>query len=182
MRAAQHWIVASACTLAGLVVAERDASAQSAAANTGVTFVVEVGAGLGRDTALDDYGVGTSGLSLAAGGFVTPRLALLGQVSHLRFGVSGRSSRSDLWQVSGVAGPVLQYWPRDRFHLRAGAGLAYWKVGDQSEYGLGLVVGAGVTVFRRGRHTLQAGVQVAPVFIQPQNAHSAVITFGYQRR
>jgi hypothetical protein len=182
MRAAQHWIVASACTLAWTLATESDASAQGPAANTGVTFAVEGGAGIGRDSALDDYGVGTGGLDLAVGGFVTPQLALLGQVSHLRFGVSGRSNGSDLGQVSGVAGPVLQYWPRDRLHIRAGAGLAFWKVGDQSDYGLGLVVGAGVTVFRRGRHTLQAGVQIAPVFIEPQNAHSAVITFGYPRR
>ncbi len=179
MRAAQRWMIAGAFVLVGLVVPERGASAQTAPDNTGLTFAADVGAGVRRDSLLDDYGAGLNWVNLAIGGFVTPELALLGQVSNLGFVVS---NRSDIRQASGVAGPVLQYWPHDRFHIRAGAGLGFWKIGDRSEYGLGLVVGAGVTVFRRGRHTLQAGVQIAPVFIEPRNAHSAIITFGYQRR
>lgn len=189
MIVARSWMAAGALALAVSATDVSLAAAQSAQDQGGFTLAVDFGAGIRRDAAFDDYAVGGTGLNLAVGGFATPRLAILAQVSNLGFGVDGRST---LTQASGIVGPVVQYWLRDRVHVRAGAGIGFSKskgfdegprpTDYVSEIGVGLVLGGGVTVFRRGRHDVQVGVQVTPVFIAPRNAHTAGLVFGYQWR
>jgi len=44
----------------------------------------------------------------------------------------------------------------------------------------GLLFGAAVTVFNRGKHNLQFGVQYTPAFTKPGTIHNVGFTFGYQ--
>jgi hypothetical protein len=41
-------------------------------------------------------------------------------------------------------------------------------------------LGAGFSVFNRGKHNLQVGFQYAPAFTDPGTVHSIGFTFGYQ--
>jgi hypothetical protein len=43
-----------------------------------------------------------------------------------------------------------------------------------------LILGAGVTIFNRGKHNLQLGVQYSPAFTDPGTVHNMGFTFGYQ--
>lgn len=83
-------------------------------------------------------------------------------------------------QVSGVAGPTLQDWVSDRFNVVGGVGLGFWSADDENERGLGLILGAAVTVVNRGKHNLQVGFEYAPAFTEPETIQNLGITFGYQ--
>ena len=76
---------------------------------------------------------------------------------------------------------AVQYWLSNRFNIEAGAGVGFWNAGnDEEESGLGLILGAGITLFNRGKHNLQFGVQYAPAFTDPGTVHNLGFTFGYQ--
>jgi hypothetical protein len=83
-------------------------------------------------------------------------------------------------QVSAVAGPTLQYWASDRFNVEAGLGGGLWESEGESESGFGLILGAAVTIFNRGKHNLQLGVEYAPAFTDPGTVHNVGFTLGYQ--
>lgn len=125
--------------------------------------------------------MGLAGLNFGVGGFLTRDLPLMFRLSGTNvaydFGPSG-----DYRQVSGVAGPAVQYWLSDRFNLEAGAGVGFWSSPDTDEANgaLGIILGAGVTIFNRGRHNLQFCVQYAPAFTDPGTVHNVGVTFGYQ--
>ena len=91
-----------------------------------------------------------------------------------------RYKSDDGWQTSGIAGPILQYWPRDRVNVFAGAGLGFRRADGRRDSGLGLTLGAGVTALRRGRHNLQVGFDYAPVFVGRGATHNVGVTLGYQ--
>ena len=76
---------------------------------------------------------------------------------------------------------TLQYWVSDRLNLEGGAGFGF-RTGNYtlSDGGFGLILGAGVPIFNRGKHNLQFGVQYAPAFTDPGTVHNIGFTFGYQ--
>lgn len=145
----------------------------------GFTVLVDFGLGVQNDTAIEETAVGLGGVNLGVGGFVTPDLALM-------FRISGTTVTYDLGgvdygQTSGVAGPALQFWLSDRFNVEAGAGLGFWRGDPQgANQGFGLLLGAGVSIFNRGKHNLQLGIQYAPAFTDPGTVHNFGVTFGYQ--
>jgi len=140
----------------------------------GFTILVNMGIGVQNDTYVEESAVGLAGANVGIGGFVTPKLAVLGRfsgtnVNYDRFG-----------QVSGVVGATLQYWATDRFIVEGGAGIGYWTAEGDSETGFGLIVGASGVVFHRGKHNLLVGVEYAPAFTDSGQVHNIGITFGYQ--
>jgi hypothetical protein len=146
----------------------------------GFTALLDIGVGVQNDTAIHETGVGFAGLSGSAGGFLTRDLALMFRLSGTSvsydFGAAG-----DYGQTSGVFGPAIQYWVSDRVNIEAGAGWGFWRADtDEDETGLGLILGAGVTIFNRGKHNLQFGVQYSPAFTDPGTIHNVGFTFGYQ--
>jgi hypothetical protein len=151
-------------------------SSQAPAERTrgGFTILVNLGFGVQNDTYVDESAGGLAGANLGIGGFVNPKLAVLGRFS-------GTNVNYDLFgQVSGVVGATLQYWATDRFIVEGGAGIGYWTAEGDSETGFGLIVGASGVVFNRGKHNLLVGVEYAPAFTDSGTVHNLGFTFGYQ--
>ena len=166
------WLFASVTLLAGGHAMAQDRG--------GFTALVDIGAGVQNDTGIQETKAGLAGLSFGVGGFFTKDLAMMFRLTGTNvrydFGAAG-----DYRQVSGVAGPSVQYWLSNRFNIEAGAGWGFWSGDtDEDETGLGLILGAGVTVFNRGKHNLQFGVQYSPAFTDPGTVHNIGFTFGYQ--
>lgn len=161
-----------------LCASEASASAQSADRG-GFTFLVNTGVGLQQDSYLEDSGVGLAGANFGIGGFLTKKLALLGRFSATTAKYDGGIFGS-YTQTSGVFGPTVQYWPSDRFSIEAGGGAGVWTGEGDSERGGGLILGTAVTLFNRGKHNLQVGVEYAPVFTSSATVHNIGITLGYQ--
>jgi hypothetical protein len=144
----------------------------------GFTAMVDIGVGIQNDSAIEETAVGLAGINAGVGGFFNENLALL-------FRVSGTNATFDLGEVdygqtSGFAGPAVQYWLSDRFNIEAGGGVGFWNGAGENNEGLGLLLGAGLSVFNRGKHNLQVGVQYAPAFTEPGTVHNFGFTFGYQ--
>ena len=92
------------------------------------------------------------------------------------FGAAG-----DYGQAAGVAAPTVQYWLSDRVNIEAGVGWGFWSADtDENETGLGVILGAGMTIVNRGKHNLQFGVQYSPAFTEPGTVHNLGFTIGYQ--
>ena len=145
----------------------------------GFTALVDIGVGVQNDTSIQQTETGLAGLNLGVGGFLTRDLALMFRIAGTNV-TYDLAALSDYGQVSGVAAPLVQYWPSDRFNLEAGAGVGFWSGHTDEESGLGLILGAGIMVFNRGKHNLQFGVQYAPAFTDPGTIHNVGFTFGYQ--
>lgn len=76
-------------------------------------------------------------------------------------------------QTSGFAGPALQFWLSDRLNVEAGAGVGFWRGdGDEDNQGFGLQLGAGYSIYNRGKHNLQLGVHYSPAFTEPGTVHN----------
>lgn len=144
----------------------------------GFTALVDLGLGVQNDSAIEETAVGLAGLNFGIGAFLTENLAVM-------FRISGTNVSYDLGadygQVSGVAAPALQFWLSDKFNVEAGAGLGYWRGdNDDASRGFGLILGVGYSIFNRGKHNLQVGLQYAPAFTDPGTVHNIGFTFGYQ--
>jgi hypothetical protein len=139
----------------------------------GFTLLLNGGLGAQADTEIDDAALGLSGLNLGLGGFVAPKLAVLGRFS-------GTNVNYDLFeQSSGVWGATVQYWARDRAAIEVGAGFGYWRAEGFDDTGFGLILGTHFTIVNRGKHNFQAGLEYAPAFTT-NPVHNIGITFGYQ--
>ena len=160
-----------------VAVSVSNAAAQSSSDKSGFTFLVNLGAGIQKDTALDETGKGLSGLNAGVGGFLKPNLAVLGRFTGTN--ASYDTPVGDVSQVSGVFGGSLQYWTSDKMYVEGGVGVGFWSVEEESEKGLGLILGAGYTVWNRGKHNVQVGVEYAPVFTDSK-IHNFGFTIGYQ--
>lgn len=159
-----------------IAVTSNSAVAQDRA---GFTALVDIGAGIQNDSAIEETAVGLSGINAGVGGFLNENLALMFRIagSNVGYDLGG----ADYDQVSGFAGPSLQYWLSDRINVEAGAGVGYWTGStDEDNQALGLIFGTGFSVFNRGKHNLQVGVHYAPAFTEPGTVHNFGVTFGYQ--
>lgn len=145
----------------------------------GFTALVDIGVGVQDDSAIEETAVGLAGLNAGVGGFLNENLALMFRIAGTN--VTYNLGDVDYGQASGVAGPSLQYWLSDRLNVEAGGGVGFWSgsTGDDNQ-GLGLILGAGFSLFNRGKHNLQVGVQYAPAFTEPGTVHNVGFTFGYQ--
>lgn len=145
----------------------------------GFTALVDLGAGVQNDSSIEETAVGLAGLSFGAGAFLNENLAVMFRLAGTR--VTYDLNGFDYGQSSGFFGPSLQYWLSDRVNVETGAGWGFWRGDtDEDNTGFGLLLGAGVSVFNRGKHNLQVGVQYAPAFTDPGTVHNFGFTFGYQ--
>jgi len=164
-------------TAAASAGVNRLSPAQAAVERHGFTILVNLGVGVQHDASLQETAVGFGGANLGIGAFINNKIAVLGRFSgtNVNYDLSGK-------QTSGVLGGTMQYWLSDLFHIEAGGGMGYWnwEFATESEIGVGLILGVGVTVFDRGHHNLQVGAEYAPVFTDLANVHNFCITFGYQ--
>jgi hypothetical protein len=148
----------------------------------GFTLLLNLGVGVQHDAAFEKSEAGLAGLNLGVGGFLTDHAALMFRVSgtNVTYTLQTPGLQGQVSQVSGVAGVTLQYWLNDAWNIEAGPGLGFWDTGGLSEEALGLVVGTGLTIFNRGKHNLQVGVEYAPAFTDSGTVNNVGITFGYQ--
>ena len=145
----------------------------------GFTLLLNMGFGIQNDLGIEESARGLAGLNLGVGGFVNEKIAVMFRISGTNvsydFGLFG-----ELDQISGVAGPSLQYWATDRLTLEAGGGFGFWQTPGDEERGFGLILGAGAVLLSQGKHNLQVGVEYAPAFTDGGSVHNLGITFGYQ--
>ena len=145
----------------------------------GFTAQVDVGIGVQNDTAIEETAVGLAGLGFGVGAFVSENLALMFRLTgtNVTYDLNG----VDYGQSSGFIGPAAQFWLSDKLNVEAGAGFGYWRGdNDDDSRGLGLILGAGLSILNRGKHNLQLGVQYLPAFTDPGTVHSIGFTIGYQ--
>ena len=167
----------AALCLAALFVNQGTALAQDNNRG-GFTLLVNAGYAVQHDSASGRSGNGQAGLNLGIGGFLTRNLALMFRVSETS--VTSRAVvLGELNQASGVLGGTLQYWVSDRIAIEAGAGLGFVEDIYQAD-SPGLVLGIAATLFNRGKHSLQAGVEYAPAFRQSGTISNVGFTLGYQ--
>jgi hypothetical protein len=161
-----------------VAVTAGNAAAQTMPDRGGFTFFVNGGLGIQNDAALEETAVGISGINFGVGGFLTKDLAIVGRYSGTA--VSHETPVGDINQISGVFAPTLQYWASDKMYLEGGVGAGVWNAEGDSNQGLGLILGAGFTMWNRGKHNLQVGFEYAPAFTDPGTVHNFGITIGYQ--
>ena len=174
---ASRFALAVALSAVMVGVAAGNAAAQTSPDRSGFTLLVNLGVGIQNDTELEDNGVGLAGINFGVGGFIKPNLAILGRFSGTS--ASYETPFGDARQVSGVIGPTLQYWATDKVSVEGGGGVGYWSVEDESDRGFGLILGVGYSVWNRGKHNLQVGLEYAPVFTEG-TVHNFGFTIGYQ--
>jgi hypothetical protein len=139
----------------------------------GFTMLLDLGSGVQMVNGFENSERGLAGLNVGLGRFLTRDLALMFRFSGTTVFYEGTSL------VSGVVGPIVQYWVSDRINLRVGGGLGFWSGNEVSDRAFGLIFGGGVTVFSRGKHTLQIGAEYSPAFTADK-VHNLGFTFGYQ--
>jgi len=176
-KSAQRLAQLVALSLVIVAATVSNAAAQSSPDRGGFTLLVNLGVGFQNDSALAENGVGLAGLNFGAGKFVNSKTAILGRLSGTN--ASYETPFGDVGQVSGVLGGTVQYWTSDKVYVEGGAGLGFWSVEDESDRGLGLILGAGYTIWNSGKHNLQVGVEYAPVFTDSK-IHNFGFTIGYQ--
>ena len=145
----------------------------------GFTALVDVGIGVQNDTAIEESAVGLAGLGFGVGAFVTEDLGLMFRLTgtNVTYDLDG----TDYGQSSGFIGPALQFWLSDKLNVEGGAGFGYWRGdNDDDSRGLGLILGAGLSILNRGKHNVQLGIQYLPAFTDPGTVHSFGVTLGYQ--
>lgn len=195
-----HWLRVGAACLIALVVAEGRAQAQAQAPSQsqrgGFTVRVNFGVGIANlalvrdddpfverdDFSAPDVAVGCACESWAVGGFLTTDLALMFRIVGTTV-FHDISYRDTTWrddQFGGMGGLAAQYWISDRFNVEAGLGVGLVETPWETYKGLGLILGTGMTIFNRGKHNLQIGIEYAPTFTDPRTVHNLGFTFGYQ--
>ncbi len=168
------WSAVALC-VAALFAAEGKALAQDNNRG-GFTFLINAGYAVQHDSRTAMSRRGQAGLNLGFGGFVTRDLGLLLRVSETMVRSDG-SGADD--QASGVLGATLQYWVSDRVAIEAGGGLGFVESLYEAD-SPGLIFGATATIFNRGKHSLQVGVEYAPVFRPSRTISNVGFTIGYQ--
>ena len=67
--------------ITAVMIAAAAGNAAAQADRGGFTLVVDLGAGIQNDTALDETGKGLAGLNFGAGGFLSPNMEIMGRMS-----------------------------------------------------------------------------------------------------
>ena len=149
-------------------------SAQEAPDRSGFTMLLNVGVGFQRDEFFAVTETGVEGINLGLGAFVNEDMAIM-------FRTSGTTVSYDAGsQVSGVAGPVLQYWFNEKVNFEIGGGVGLWSFGDADDTALGLIFGVGYSIWNNAGHSLYVGGEYAPAFTDPATVHNFGIVFGWQ--
>jgi hypothetical protein len=141
------------------------------------TLLLNLGVGFQRDPLVDQTERGLAGINLGIGGFLADDLALM-----FRWSGTAGVDQGPYEQTSAAYAPTIQYWVDDRLSLEAGAGLGLRSVDntDIIESGLGLMLGAGYTLFGGGKHAFRLGIEYAAAFTEPTWVHNVGFVLGWQ--
>ena len=155
--------------------------AQSSIANDreGFTLLLSFGPGMQKDVGLHTSALGLGSVRLGVGDFLKNDLAVFLRLSATRVHHNRFFERT---QTAGLLGASLQYWPMDKLYVEAGPGIGFLDRDFSSGYhlGVGVLVGTGVTVYNRGNHNIQLGVEYAPAVLVGDTIHNLGVTIGYQ--
>jgi hypothetical protein len=158
-------------------------------------FTMELGLGISQTSVSSDVGarehsdIGLAPLSIGLGGFLSPRLALIGRAagtSTFRDDANGKSYQT----VNGFYGPTLQYWATDRFYVGGGVGLAVLAgdpLGSKArdihflETGFGANARVGFAFALPGdHHALLLGVDAFGSKFEKSNTLAVALNLGWQ--
>lgn len=149
----------------------------------GMTLEVKGGAGvfaIGSD--LDGTVTDPLPLSMqvAVGGFVTPRLAITGQLAFATglHDVEGESSSQTFSSMQ--VGPAAQLWLAPFLWVGGGCGLAKVSIMDQSDSAFGVNARAGVALPTHTRNSWAVSVEGTSTFGADHDWVSASLLLGYQ--
>jgi hypothetical protein len=152
---------------------------------SGFTLLLSLGYGMQSGVIDGETGSGLGGLNLGIGGFVSDNTALMFRISgtnvsyDFQFPFSSITVTDDV--VSGVGVFDVQYWATDRFNVEFGAGYGIVSsdyLGD--DRGFGMLAAAGYSVLLRQKHSLQLGLEYAPVILDNETIHNIGFCVGFQ--
>jgi len=175
-------LVAATTVTTALAQDEKAATKPAEVDRGGFTLLLTMGLGLQNNGWIEESGVGLGGLNLGIGGFVSPDLAVMFRAS----GTNVDFDRSKYFNVStnfvsGVGGVSVQYWANNVVNLEGGAGFAFANADPgPDDSGFGLIAAIGFSFWHKGKHSLQFGIEYAPVFLDSGNVHNVCFTFGWQ--
>jgi outer membrane receptor protein involved in Fe transport len=157
------------------------APARSQEDRGGFTLLLTLGYGLQNGAIGDDTYDGIGGLSFGIGGFVEDDVALMFRLSGTNVQYDYMLYGYDYSQdsVSGVAVFDVQWWTTDRLNLEFGGGFGFVDIDSYSDRGLGLYAGIGYAVLLRAKHSLQLGIEYAPVFAD-DTVNNLCFNVGFQ--
>lgn len=119
-------------------------------------------------------------LTLHAGFMLTERTALLLDTSSVCDHAPGTTF------CHSIFGPAVQFWPTDRFWVKAGIGGSQNRIfGDfdeSSDVGYGVLAAVGASVARRGTYSLdlQARLTTARIESIRYNTFAIMVTFNHE--
>ncbi len=162
------------------------ASTTHAVDRSGFTLLLSLGYGIQTGEIRNETGTGLAGLNLGIGGFVSDRAALMFKIAgtNVTYDYSvGQFGPFSTDVVAGVGVLDVQYWATDRFTMEFGAGFGF--VDSEASWdmdrGFGMLAGIGYSVLLREKHSLQIGVEYAPVFRDHSDTvHSIGFNVGFQ--
>jgi hypothetical protein len=122
------------------------------------------------------YEPGLAPLGLSLGGYLTPRLALLGRLSGTSY------FRGDEQILHMFAGPVVEFWPHDRWFVSGGVGLGSLTpnplLGSSlvtPRQGVAFDARAGAVLAGGVRHAVTASLEVIPAIYKHFQAGAALL-------
>ena len=119
---------------------------------------------------------GLAPLGVSLGGYLTPRIGLL-------FRLAGTSYfRSDSQYIQAFAGPMVEYWPHDRWFLAGGVGLGLFTPNPffgsslrRQREGLAFDARAGAVLAANPRHALTLSLEIIPAIYDELRAGAALL-------
>ncbi|MBK6849055.1 MAG: hypothetical protein IPG96_16485 [Proteobacteria bacterium] len=176
-----RWVVVVGVLLLGVVTRGAQARADApprGPERKGFTLQLELSGGgstlLARGQGSDETEAGL-GFNLGLGGFLTPRIALLGRLATFDWGITTADYDEGM---SVLLGAALQWWMHDRVYLEGGVGVATTGVAprggetdDQS--GMGLSLGVGYSAVNLWHHAFGLFAQFTPLF----TGHGTTLTY-----
>ena len=115
------------------------------------------------------------GFNLGLGGFLTPRIALLGRIATFNWGITTAGYDEG---ASVLMGPALQWWMHDRFYVEGGVGVAVTSIAPLGEEtddkgGMGFSLGVGYSAVNLWHHAFGLFAQLTPSF----TGHGTTLTY-----
>ena len=137
--------------------------------------------GTSTDETSTELEPGLAPLGVSLGGYFTPRVALL-------FRLAGTSYfRGSHQYLQLFTGPMVEYWPRDRWFLAGGIGLGTFTpnplTGSSvviSREGLALDARAGAVLAGGNRHALTLSLELIPAFYKNRAQAGAALVAAWK--
>lgn len=137
--------------------------------------------GTSTDETSTELEPGLAPLGVSLGGYFTPRVALL-------FRLAGTSYfRGSHQYLQLYTGPMVEYWPRDRWFLAGGIGLGTFTPNPltgssvvSSREGLALDARAGAVLAGGNRHALTLSLELIPAFYENRAQVGAALVAAWK--